>query len=162
MAKNKAGQLPTNMINKTIPNMKSTEEMTKEVVNNMEEKSILEIVSEQENEVAITVEEVESKDESKEEIKEVIIDTSNIKTAKAFDKILSKEVKKPKKEKTMIYLEENTMKQFKTLSMTHKVSLAKLFEIACTEYIKGQEIDETLVAKYDEINKAKGRRKNNK
>ncbi len=162
MAKNKPGKLPASMINKTIPNMKSTEEMTKEVVNNMEEKSMLEIVSEQENEIAVTVEEVKNKENNKEEIKEVIVDKSNIKTAKAFEKALAKEIKKPKKEKTMIYLEEDVMKQFKTLARTHKVSIAKLFEIACNDYIKGQEINEELVAEYDAINKAKGRRKNNK
>ena len=59
----------------------------------------------------------------------------------------------------MIYLEETVMKQFKTLARTHEVSVTKLFEIACMDYIKGQEIDEILVAEYDAINKKKGRRK---
>lgn len=166
MAKKKAGEMPQNMINKGVVEVKSTEEMKKEVMDNMENKSMLEMVSEQENdEVSATA------GENNEEVKNEDINENNeIKTegtkyissanpSKAFEKALSKRAKKPKKEKTMIYLEETVMKQFKTLARTHEVSVTKLFEIACMDYIRGQEIDEILVAEYDAINKKKGRRK---
>ena len=66
----------------------------------------------------------------------------------------------------MIYLEKETLDQFKTLSMMFKMndnvenhSVTKLMEMACQEFIKGQEIDQELVAKYDEINGNRGRKK---
>ena len=166
MAKKKAGEMPQNMINKGVVEVKSTEEMTKEVMENMENKFMLEIASEQQNnEVSATVEEVneEVKSEDINENNDAKIEeskyVSSANPSKAYEKVLSKRIKKPKKEKTMIYLEEDVMKQFKTLARTHEVSVTKLFEIACMDYIKGQEIDEILVAEYDAINKKKGRRK---
>ena len=166
MAKKKAGEMPQNMINKGVAEVKSTEEMKKEVMENMENKSMLEIASEQQNnEVSATVEEVneEVKSEDINENNDAKIEeskyVSSANPSKAYEKVLSKIAKKPKKEKTMIYLEEDVMKQFKTLARTHEVSVTKLFEIACMDYIKGQEIDEILVAEYDAINKKKGRRK---
>ena len=163
MAKKRAGEMPESMKNKGVVQVKSTEEMKKEVRDNMENKSMLEMASEQENKVTTTVDEntkeIENKESNDVKIEESSKYVSNAKTSKAFEKALAKEVKKPKKEKTMIYLEETVMKQFKTLARTHEVSVTKLFEIACMDYIKGQEIDEILVAEYDAINKKKGRRK---
>lgn len=163
MAKKRAGEMPESMKNKGVVQVKSTEEMKKEVIDNMENKSMLEMASEQENKVTTTVDEstkeIENKESNDVKIEESSKYVSNAKTSKAFEKALAKEVKKPKKEKTMIYLEETVMKQFKTLARTHEVSVTKLFEIACMDYIKGQEIDEILVAEYDAINKKKGRRK---
>ena len=159
MAKKKAGEMPQSMINKGVVEVKSTEEMKKEVMNDMENKSMLEMASEQQNEVAITVEECDNNEVNVEKNEDLKIDKSNIKTAKAFEKVLAKEPKKPKKEKTMIYLEPNVMKQFKTLARMHEVSITKLFEIACNDYIRGQEIIEVLVAEYDAINKTTGKRK---
>ena len=163
MAKKRAGEMPESMKNKGEVQVKSTEEMKKEVIDNMENKSMLEMASEQENKVTTTVDEntkeIENKESNDVKIEESSKYVSNAKTSKAFEKALAKEVKKPKKEKTMIYLEETVMKQFKTLARTHEVSVTKLFEIACMDYIKGQEIDEILVAEYDAINKKKGRRK---
>lgn len=163
MAKKRAGEMPESMKNKGVAQVKSTEEMKKEVIDNMENKSMLEMASEQENKVTTTVDEntkeIENKESNDVKIEESSKYVSNAKTSKAFEKALAKEVKKPKKEKTMIYLEETVMKQFKTLARTHEVSVTKLFEIACMDYIKGQEIDEILVAEYDAINKKKGRRK---
>lgn len=89
-----------------------------------------------------------------------------IKVAGKFGKLLSKEDKKPKKIGTMIYLEKETLEQFKTLSMIFKLndnvenhSVTKLMEMACLEFIKGQEIDAELVAEYDRVNKKRGRKK---
>lgn len=89
-----------------------------------------------------------------------------IKVAGRFGKLLSKEDKKPKKTGTMIYLEKETLDQFKTLSMMFKMndnvenhSVTKLMEMACQEFIKGQEIDEELVAEYDRVNSNRGRKK---
>lgn len=91
-----------------------------------------------------------------------------IKVAGRFGKLLSKEEKKAKKVGTMIYLEKETLDQFKTLSMLFKMnenvenhSVTKLMEMACQEFIKGQDIDAELVAQYDEINGKRGRKKNN-
>ena len=163
MAKKRAGEMPESMKNKGVVQVKSTEEMKKEVIDNMENKSMLEMASEQENKVTTTVDEntkeIENKESNDVKIEESSKYVSNAKTSKAFEKALAKKVKKPKKEKTMIYLEETVMKQFKTLARTHEVSVTKLFEIDCMDYIKGQEIDEILVAEYDAINKKKGRRK---
>lgn len=185
MAKKKAGEMPKNMINKGVAEVKSTGEIKKEIMDNIENKSMIEMASEQENEITTTIdehneetnseeineEEVNNEEVSNEEInnkennntktEESSKYISSVNTSKAFEKVLSKRAKKPKKEKTMIYLEEDVMKQFKTLARTYEVSVTKLFEIACMDYIKGQEIDEILVAEYDAINKRKGRRKNN-
>lgn len=86
------------------------------------------------------------------------------KIAKKFSKVVAK--KDEKKVKTMIYLDKEVMDQFKTLSMILKkdesmenMSVTKLMASACAEYIKGQEVDEDLVAEYDAINQRKGNRK---
>lgn len=88
------------------------------------------------------------------------------KIAKKFSKVVVKKDGKPEKVKTMIYLDKDVMDQFKTLSMILKkdesmenMSVTKLMASACAEYIKGQEIDEELVAEYDAINQRKGNRK---
>lgn len=104
-------------------------------------------------------------DDIKEEKEEVKLEQKEIKVAGKFGKLLSKEDKKPKKTGTMIYLEKETLDQFKTLSMMFKLndnvenhSVTKLMEMACLEFIKGQEVDAELVAEYDRVNKKRGRK----
>lgn len=143
MTKMRAGELPNNMKNKGVVEVKSTKEMTKEVTETSTKKSLIESI----------------KDKECKGVETTKTETKDIAKAKAFMKILEKENKKQTKERTMIYLEEHTMKQFKTLARAEGVSVAKLFEIACKNFIKGQEVDDELVAEYDNINKAKGRRK---
>lgn len=111
---------------------------------------------------------LEDDSKEKEDIVDVQLKNKEIKIATKYEKILKKEDKKPKKTGTMIYLDEETLSQFKTLSMIFKLngvsnnSVTKLIEKACKEFIKGQEIDEELVYEYDRVNGNKGRRKNNK
>lgn len=107
------------------------------------------------------VKEVNSKKEDK---KEDNNNEKHPKIAKKFNKVIAK--KDEKKVKTMIYLDKEVMDQFKTLSMILKkddemenMSVTKLMASACAEYIKGQEVDEDLVAEYDAINQRKGNRK---
>lgn len=101
-------------------------------------------------------------DDNAEENKE----KKEIKVAGKVGKLLSKEEKKPKKMGTMIYLEKETLDQFKTLSMIFKMndnvenhSVTKLMEMACLEFIKGQDVDAELVAEYDRVNSNRGRKK---
>lgn len=128
---------------------KNIEEVTEET------KSNLERFAEED------VKEVNSKKEDK---KEDNNNEKHPKIAKKFSKVIAK--KDEKKVKTMIYLDKEVMDQFKTLSMILKkddemenMSVTKLMASACAEYIKGQEVDEDLVAEYDEINQKKGNRK---
>lgn len=107
------------------------------------------------------VKEVNSKKEDK---KEDNNNEKHPKIAKKFSKVVAK--KDEKKVKTMIYLDKEVMDQFKTLSMILKkdesmenMSVTKLMASACNEYIRGQEVDEDLVAEYDKINHKKGNRK---
>lgn len=135
--------------------------------NNIEEvveetKSNLERFAEEDvKEVNSKKEEVEGKKEDK---KEDNNSEKHPKIAKKFSKVVAK--KDEKKVKTMIYLDKEVMDQFKTLSMILKkddemenMSVTKLMASACSEYIRGQEIDEDLVREYDEINQKKGNRK---
>ena len=129
------------------------EENAEEVVE--ETKSNLERFAEED------VKEVNSKKEDK---KEDNNNEKHPKIAKKFSKVVAK--KDEKKVKTMIYLDKEVMDQFKTLSMILKkddemenMSVTKLMASACSEYIRGQEIDEDLVREYDEINQKKGNRK---
>lgn len=132
------------------------------IENNAEEtKSNLELFAEEDTENKDKKEDAKTENNT-EENKE----KKEIKVAGRFGKLLSKEDKKPKKTGTMIYLEKETLDQFKTLSMMFKMndnvenhSVTKLMEMACQEFIKGQEIDQELVAKYDEINGNRGRKK---
>lgn len=128
------------------------------IENNAEEtKSNLELFAE---------EDAENKDVKTDNNAEENKEKKEIKVAGRFGKLLSKEDKKPKKVGTMIYLEKETLDQFKTLSMMFKMnenvenhSVTKLMEMACLEFIKGQEIDEELVAEYDKVNGNRGRKK---
>lgn len=132
------------------------------IENNTEEtKSNLELFAEEDTENKEKKEDAKA-DNNTEENKE----KKEIKVAGRFGKLLSKEDKKPKKTGTMIYLEKETLDQFKTLSMMFKMndnvenhSVTKLMEMACLEFIKGQEVDEELVAEYDRINSNRGRKK---
>ena len=132
------------------------EENTEEVV---ETKSNLELFAEEDNSKK------EDKEESKKEDKQREDDSEkHPKIAKKFSKVVAK--KDEKKVKTMIYLDKEVMDQFKTLSMILKkdesmenMSVTKLMASACSEYIRGQEVDEDLVAEYDAINQRKGNRK---
>lgn len=134
----------------------NVEENIEEVVE--ETKSNLERFAEED------VKEVDSKKEEVEGKKEDNNNEKHPKIAKKFSKVVAK--KDEKKVKTMIYLDKEVMDQFKTLSMILKkdesmenMSVTKLMASACAEYIKGQEVDEDLVAEYDAINQRKGNRK---
>ena len=132
------------------------EENAEEVV---ETKSNLELFAEEDNSKKEDKEENKKEDKQKEDDNE-----KHPKIAKKFSKVIAK--KDEKKVKTMIYLDKDVMDQFKTLSMILKkddemenMSVTKLMASACSEYIRGQEIDEDLVREYDEINQKKGNRK---
>lgn len=132
------------------------EENAEEVV---ETKSNLELFAEEDNSKKEDKEESKKEDKQKEDNNE-----KHPKIAKKFSKVVAK--KDEKKVKTMIYLDKEVMDQFKTLSMILKkddemenMSVTKLMASACSEYIRGQEIDEDLVREYDEINQKKGNRK---
>ncbi len=140
MAK-KAGHIPEKFFKNNDTQVKSTIEMVKD----LEEKQEKKLVQETKEEVIEKEEKEQTLQESKEQIK----------MSKAFEKILKKEEKKPKKLKSMIYLEEETMLQFKTLAGLSGKSLAELFEFACEGFIKGQEIDMNVVAEYDKKRRGK-------
>ena len=93
MAKKRAGEMPESMKNKGVVQVKSTEEMKKEVIDNMENKSMLEMASEQENKVTTTVDEntkeIENKESNDVKIEESSKYVSNAKTSKAFEKALA-------------------------------------------------------------------------
>lgn len=132
------------------------------IENNTEEtKSNLELFAEEDAENKDKKEDTKA-DDNAEENKE----KKEIKVAGKVGKLLSKEEKKPKKMGTMIYLEKETLDQFKTLSMIFKMndnvenhSVTKLMEMACLEFIKGQDVDAELVAEYDRVNSNRGRKK---
>ena len=132
--------------------------------NNVEE-NIEEVVEETKSNLERFAEEdVKEVNSKKEDKKEDNNNEKHPKIAKKFSKVIAK--KDEKKVKTMIYLDKDVMDQFKTLSMILKkddemenMSVTKLMASACAEYIKGQEVDEDLVAEYDEINQKKGNRK---
>lgn len=154
MAKKSVGKTMPPSVAGTIPEIKSSNELKEEVKKMDNNESLIEKIA-KEN----ASEKVEDNviDEEKTNDKEYI---SNAKMSPAFAKKLAKKEEKIEKKKTMIYLDENVMKQFKTLSRQSGYSITKLFEMACLDYIKGQEIDETLVADYDKVNSKKGARKN--
>lgn len=186
MAKKSVGKaMPPGMSGDT-PTIKSTNDLIKEVKEMGNEKSLVETIAEQEDK---DIDDTPTNDEgnsdnnedgASDDNKDNVDDApandneetknnnyvSNAKMSPAFAKELAKK-EKAKKHKTMIYLDEDTMNKFKTLSMQSKLinpddwlSVTKLFEIACKSYIKGQEVDEYLVAKYDETNSRKGQRPN--
>ena len=131
--------------------------------NNIEENAE-EVVETKSNLERFAEEDVKEVSSEKEDKKENNNNEKHPKIAKKFSKVVAK--KDEKKVKTMIYLDKEVMDQFKTLSMILKkdesmenMSVTKLMASACSEYIKGQEIDEELVAEYDEINQKKGNRK---
>lgn len=151
MSKKSTKTMPPGLANKTIPEVQSSNKLKEEVEKMNNDESLIEKIA-KEN----ASEKVE--DKTNEEAKKDDY-VSNAKMSPAFAKKLAKEEKVEKK-KTMIYLDEYTMKQFKTLSRQSGYSITKLFEMACLDYIKGQEVDETLVADYDKVNSKKGARKN--
>lgn len=131
--------------------------------NNIEENAE-EVVETKSNLERFAEEDAKEVKDKKEDKKEDNNNEKHPKIAKKFSKVVAK--KDEKKVKTMIYLDKEVMDQFKTLSMILKkdesmenMSVTKLMASACAEYIKGQEIDEELVAEYDEINQKKGNRK---
>lgn len=131
--------------------------------NNIEENAE-EVVETKSNLERFAEEDAKEVEDKKEDKKEDNNNEKHPKIAKKFSKVVAK--KDEKKVKTMIYLDKEVMDQFKTLSMILKkdesmenMSVTKLMASACAEYIKGQEIDEELVAEYDEINQKKGNRK---
>lgn len=134
--------------------------------NNIEE-TIENIAEETKSNLELFAEEDVENKEKKEDVKaDNNTEKKELKVAGKFGKLLSKEDKKPKKTGTMIYLEKETLDQFKTLSMLFKLnenvenhSVTKLMEMACLEFIKGQDIDAELVAEYDKINGNRGRKK---
>lgn len=129
------------------------------------EENIEEVVEETKSNLERFAEEdIKEVDSKKEDKKEDNNNEKHPKIAKKFSKVVAK--KDEKKVKTMIYLDKEVMDQFKTLSMILKkdesmenMSVTKLMASACSEYIRGQEIDEDLVREYDEINQKKGNRK---
>lgn len=131
--------------------------------NNIEENAE-EVVETKSNLERFAEEDAKEVEDKKEDKKEDNNNEKHPKIAKKFSKVIAK--KDEKKVKTMIYLDKEVMDQFKTLSMILKkddemenMSVTKLMASACAEYIKGQEVDEDLVAEYDEINQKKGNRK---
>lgn len=131
--------------------------------NNIEENAE-EVVETKSNLERFAEEDAKEVEDKKEDKKEDNNNEKQPKIAKKFSKVVAK--KDEKKVKTMIYLDKEVMDQFKTLSMILKkdesmenMSVTKLMASACNEYIRGQEIDENLVAEYDEINHKKGNRK---
>lgn len=128
--------------------------------------SNLELFTEEESKEETQIDNNKGQEKAQEDKEEVKTEQKEIKVAGKFGKLLSKEDKKPKKTGTMIYLEKETLDQFKTLSMMFKMndnvenhSVTKLMEMACLEFIKGQEVDAELVAEYDRVNKKRGRKK---
>ena len=134
--------------------------------NNIEETvSNLERFAEESKEEETQIDNNKEQEKAQEDKEEVKTEQKEIKVAGKFGKLLSKEDKKPKKTVTMIYLETETLDQIKTLSMMFKMndnvenhSVTKLMEMACLEFIKGQEVDAELVAEYDRVNKKRGRK----
>ena len=131
--------------------------------NNIEENAE-EVVETKSNLERFAEEDIKEVNSKKEDKKEDNNNEKHPKIAKKFSKVIAK--KDEKKVKTMIYLDKEVMDQFKTLSMILKkdesmenMSVTKLMASACSEYIRGQEIDEDLVREYDEINQKKGNRK---
>ena len=143
----------------------SGDNMEDNMDNNIEETvSNLELFAEESKEET-QIDNNKEQDKAQEDKEEVKTEQKEIKVAGKFGKLLSKEDKKPKKTGTMIYLEKETLDQFKTLSMMFKMndnvenhSVTKLMEMACLEFIKGQEVDAELVAEYDRVNKKRGRK----
>lgn len=133
MAKKAGTELPKNLINKTVGEVKSStsivEELSKEVA---------------------TIEEKEVKNDKE----NIGVSLSSI--------LANKKPKKPEKAKTMIYLDEHLLNQIKTVSMKSDLSVTKLIEMSLKGIFEGQEIDSELVEQYDNTNKTKGQRKPNK
>lgn len=180
MAKKSVGKTMPPGISTSTPDVKSTNDLIKEVEEIDGKKSLVETIAEKENN---NIDDTPTNDggntdnnkdgasddnntggtdntngggkSDKKDDKYV----SNAKMSPAFAKKLAKKEKVEKK-KTMIYLDEYVMNQFKTLSKQSGYSVTKLLETACLDYIKGQEVDEYLVAEYDETNLRKGQRPN--